>query len=111
MLPQSSQIVLAPLVSGSGQGSRSWQRLQGSTSQSTTELDVGTYATIQNSSTAAIRVRWTGSASTAVSTDWPIPVGGRWDWSVDDDTKFVAVIGEGGATFEALVASTSTRGV
>lgn len=104
-----AQIILAPLTSG--QGSRTVQRLTGTTSQSTTELDVGTYATIKNAGTAQIRVRWTSSSGTAVTTDWPLSGGERFDWYVDDDTKFVNVIGEGGASFEAQIASTSLRGV
>jgi hypothetical protein len=102
--------MLAPLVSA-GQGTRSWQRLTGATSQSSTELETGTYATIQNGS-VAIRVRWTGSAGTAVTTDWIIPAYGRFDWSTDDNTKFVnAIAADGTSTFELHVASTSVRGV
>lgn len=104
-----AETILAPLVTGTGQGSRSWQRLTGSTSQSSTELDQGTYATLQNGS-VAIRVRWTSSAGTAVSTDWVIGPYGRFDWIVDGDTSFVNAIGDGGATFECFIAVTCLRG-
>lgn len=105
-----AETILAPLVTGTGQGSRSWQRLAGSTSQSSTELDQGTYHTIQNDTGTPIRVRWTATSDTAVTTDWCIGPYGRLDWLVDGDTKFVNVIGDASAAFECHVAATCLRG-
>jgi hypothetical protein len=111
MVP-SALIVTAPLVTGtSGHGTRAWQRLTGTTSQSSTELDEGCYHTLQVGATA-VRVRWTASAGTAVTTDWYLPAGARVDWTTDGITKFVnAIAADGTSSFEVFVAASSGRGV
>lgn len=114
-------VVMAPAISGAvdargvSLGTRIPQRLVGTTGASaanSTALERGSYATLQVTDAAAVRYRCSAASSTAVTTDVFIPAGGKADWFVDDNSRFVAIIASDGAsTCEASVWTSSDKGV
>lgn len=97
-----ADVMMAPVVGGA----RAPQRVTGTTSTANaTVLPVGVYVTLVVSPTSTnVSLRWGSTAPTAVANDVTFGPGARFDWTVTDDTKFVAGFPKDGtSTFEFFV--------
>lgn len=102
---------MAPLASGST--ARTIQRLAaagGTSSAISVPMTPGSYASIVNSSSTPIAIRFGTSAPTAVTTDLELGSNGRFDWYVEEDTMYVAAIAADGSTaYECWVFGSSVK--